>query len=109
MKKVRVELFNTEVYLVENKKDIKVAKKYFNDSRTSEWIDADDYLGLCLYSTKKTFLFVKNNQISILAHEVLHAVVGICKDRGINDEETECYLMDYILKGLLDKNKNKIK
>lgn len=106
---VKIDFLSTEVCLVENEKDIQKAKKYFGDDRTKEYIDSDDYLGLCCYSTKRTYIFVKNNQISVLAHECLHAVIGMCKDRGINDEETECYLLDYLIKNFITPEKNQIK
>lgn len=109
MKKVTIDLFNYEVYLIENDCDIKKAAKYLESSKIKEALYEDDYVGICLTYYNRSYIIVKDDKISTLAHEVLHSVQRICERRGVSDYETEAYLMDYILERLIDDKKNKIK
>lgn len=38
----------------------------------------------------------------VMVHELYHVVQSICYSRGIDDDETEAYLMEYLFGSLLD-------
>lgn len=49
-------------------------------------------------------IWIENaNNIDVIVHEIHHAKKFIVESRGIKDEETEAYLMSYILKGIMKK------
>lgn len=53
----------------------------------------DDNAGMCVGSV----LFIGDNTINTLAHEVYHAMVGLAEYTGIDDEETTAYLIGYFM------------
>lgn len=60
------------------------------DGRT--WVTTDGYVYVGLTSEDK----------SIWVHELTHAVFAITKSLNIEDEETFCYLLEYIFKQVTD-------
>ncbi|HKO40625.1 MAG TPA: hypothetical protein VJU85_05135 [Nitrososphaeraceae archaeon] len=101
MKKAYIEIFDVAVYLAETKKDLNKMSKMFNNTNITEDIFDESNNGLSFKYKGDYYLMVHNNTISTLSHEVLHAVIGMCNYRGIEDEETHCYLMTFIMKKFL--------
>lgn len=109
MKKANIELFEYKVYLIENDSDIKKAKKYLKDTKIKNILDEDDYFGVCLSYSSRSYIYIKDNKLSTLTHEVLHSVQRLCEQRGIDDYETEAWLLHFILEKFIDDKQNKIK
>lgn len=109
MIKLKVDMFNYTMFVITNKKELKKVKRHFKDKKTVDMLESDDYCGLHIGDGFIGYVVVLNNEISTLAHELLHAVQTICEVRGIEDQETSAYLMTYFMKNILDKKRNKIK
>lgn len=103
MKKAYIELFDLTVYLAETKKDLKKISKKVNDTNLTHDIYDESNYGLSFKHGKDYYLIVHSKTMSTLSHEVLHAVFGMCSYRGIDDDETHCYLISFIMKKFLGK------
>ena len=58
-------------------------------------------------SGKGTFVILngtpKTLSKTVIIHEMYHAMRKICNDRGVDDEETEAYMLEFICSVLFDK------
>jgi len=53
-----------------------------------------------------TLMLWKNNRLSTLSHELMHAVDFLCKRKGIDDSETRAYMMGYFMKQAIEEFSN---
>jgi len=62
----------------------------------------NDVLGYCT----SNFIWVKDiDDVSVLVHEIHHAKYNLVERDGIDDEETEAYIVEYLVKHALIKIK----
>lgn len=59
------------------------------------------------YGGKETFVILngtpKTLSKDVVIHEMYHAMRKICSDRGVDDEETEAYMLEYLCHELFEK------
>ena len=88
------------------------AKEFANVRREELKIEDPFPLGLTYViqssdSGKGTFVILngtpKTLSKTVIIHEMYHAMRKICKDRGVDDEETEAYLLEFMCSVLFDK------
>lgn len=87
--------------------------KYLNKTYPNNGVSIyNNSNGLFHYNIEKDIVFIwlkefKFNTllISILSHEIHHLVKGICDIKGINDEETSAYLLEYFMRKVLERYK----
>lgn len=105
MIKIKIDIFETNLYISENKKDInKILKLTKSKNSYEEFIEKYDGIYNSEFTDK--FIILNTKRIHILVHELLHCVQDLCEHRNINDNEFEAYLLDYLVKKSLSKLKN---
>ena len=73
-------------------------KKGFDISTEQESAD-----GLCFdFGSIQAVWIETSASTAVKAHELLHVVLNICDNQGIdrNDDEVLCYMLEYLLKSL---------
>lgn len=93
--KVKIDLFTAKVVLITRKKDLLMIWDHFPDSY--HHFLKKDFFGMCVGNGTINYIYLPSLSVSTLAHEVLHVIERICEKTGVDDEETKCYLMHYIL------------
>lgn len=104
MIEINLEVFKYRVFLITSEKDYKYIDKYYKEK---DYIDKKDkgWAGMVVRDGYRGYIVLREVSYSVLAHEILHVVKDIVNKRGIEDEETECYLVEYITKILTKKCK----
>lgn len=106
MIKIKIEMFESYVHILTEEKDfIKFLKKQKGKIKAETVKDFDGFHGICYNFGGNQYIILKKKTIDVLVHELLHAVKGICDHRGVDDEETECYMLDYLTASALNKLK----
>lgn len=101
--KVKIDCYGYLFVLYLGKDIKKFNKRILKEFKVVE--DCSSYAGICYSGGKKSIILINRKEESVLIHELLHAVKAMCRSCGINDEEVECYTLDY----LFDKFKKNIK
>lgn len=120
---IAIDIFRSEVvFLITNSKDglyedienilkddlnmeESIAKEFSKEIR--RYLDDEKFLPLGLtldisLSTGARDIFIifegtpKTLKDSVAVHELYHATRHICRDRGVDDEETEAYMLEYL-------------
>lgn len=111
MIKFKIDLFNHNVVYIKNKKQY---HKFIKSKKNRNLISAisfdyeEDSYGFCYTSGNTSYLVIFDNRISTLCHESLHVVQAIKERSGMCCNETEAYILHYILEKILDSKKNKL-
>lgn len=105
MIKINIDIFETNLYISENEKDIRKIMKLINSKYSYEEY-CDLFNGTYSSRFKDKYIILNTKRIHILVHELLHCVQDLCEHRNIKDDEFEAYLLDYLVKESLSKLKN---
>ena len=116
MKTFRIDLLIYKTFILFYISDnFKECQNHFNNKyKKSNLIDIKDEPWACCFNRgfQVIFLLEKNLYLSLIIHEILHAVFGIFRNRDIvyseDSEEAYTYLCDYILNEFTKKI-NKLK
>lgn len=87
-------VFTSDIY-----KYIKSRPRVFGD------IQSDNFLAICIRigRLQTSYCLLPNNSpVSLVAHEVSHAVDDVMKSNGITDTETRAIIFEYIMKNIYE-------
>lgn len=103
---VNIDIFGCRVHFAIDDDDItemlKKIKRKGRDYKTLKKLK-ENVQGICYRRGTETYIVLIKNTLDVLVHECLHAVKGITMNRGVYDEETECYMLDYIIAQIVPK------
>lgn len=118
---IAVIITNSKEFLMEEiesvlKDDLLIESKYAKEfaDELKEQLKLEDPFPLGLTyeiqssdSGKATFVILNGTPRTlaktVIIHEMYHAMRKICNDRGVDDEETEAYMLEFICSVLFDK------
>ena len=113
--KIKVPIFNSDViiYLDETlSESISVIEKTY-DYKIDFNVPTDNYDEINAFVTQipsgPIIMVFRIIDVSVIIHECLHAVKRIVFSKGVDDEETECYLMNWLCFQIFNQLKVNIK
>lgn len=103
MKSIKIEMFEETVHIIDditNKKDMRKVKKLIGDDRYKDLMGTSS-AGVCTRADGWNIIVIvaedrPEYKTRVLVHELLHAVKRVVENHGVNDEETECYMLDHL-------------
>lgn len=95
--KINIKLFDYPVYFYIGEEE---KEKFQKDFKLKD-IDKDTYG----YVYANMVWISDKDDIEIIVHECHHAKYELTKTRGIKDEETEAYILGYLVKNVIKKIK----
>lgn len=103
MKSIKIEMFEETVHIIDditNKKDMRKVKKLLGDDRYKDLMGTSS-AGVCTRADGWNIIVIVSEdrpefKTRVLVHELLHAVKRVVENHGVNDEETECYMLDHL-------------
>jgi hypothetical protein len=117
---VQTGCYDDKVYVVAPC-DFDQAVEWLNKKKIRDWDEdgIEEYKnarGICMRRSKRSacIIFLKRwkandpESVAILVHEAIHAANFILKESGVEDgsDESQCYLTHYIIKSVLEQDKN---
>lgn len=101
---IPIPCFKYKVYVVWEEKDYKHIDKY---TGIKDRVDNDDdsWAGRVIRDGSRSYIVLRYRTLPVVVHEIVHVVKDIVDTRGIKDEETEAYLVEYILEEILKNGK----
>ena len=102
---VTIDTFSDSVHLICTRAQLDYVVKHNPFSFEEKAVFVDCWLnaeGAYTEALDRRFIIWRDRKISILVHEVSHAVNAIMTDRGIVDDETRSYLCEYITAKILE-------
>jgi hypothetical protein len=114
IKEIKIPIFDFTIFFI-TAKDYgeyrRTLKKHFKINvepafyRVGEFMDADSSRkcrdGTYIHKQEGFIYYKKDSGIPIIIHELNHAVEWVCKRTGVNDEESRCYLLEYLAKQII--------
>lgn len=99
---INMDVFNSYVYVITRKKDLKIMKKDFKESYKGFKKDKD-FVGRCVGNGYVNYIYIKDGSVATLAHEILHCIERICERNGFTDEEVKCWIMHHIIEQVVGR------
>jgi hypothetical protein len=98
-KKIKIDQYNCQLIVILTDKIKEDTNKIFKSDKINHRIDYEIEGIFLSHDLDKYYLLLSSQHLShnTIAHEVYHAVVRITEDRDINDEESQAWLMGYII------------
>lgn len=108
MIKIRIDIFDTTVFVAHTDRDMKkLLKTVQNKYNYNEYKSLEDLKnkvnGVCIEAGRTNYVFLPTLKLSIIVHEFLHVVQDVTCFNGVNDRETEAYMLDYLVSSFLNK------
>ena len=113
-KKIKIEQYSCELILIVTDKIKEDTNKILKDANSKIKVDYEIEGIFLFHDIDKYYLLLSTQHLThnTISHEVYHAVVRITEDRDISDEETQAWLMGYLIGTIykyLETKKIKIK
>jgi hypothetical protein len=98
-KNIKIDQYNCQLIVILSDKIKEDTNKLLKKDKISHRIEYEIEGIFLSHDIDKYYLLLSAQHLShnTIAHEVYHAVVRITEDREINDEESQAWLMGYII------------
>lgn len=95
--KIKIEMFDTIVKIATDEESINKLLKQMKHPKYKVFKDLDGLLGCAFDQGGHQYVYILKPRLDVLVHELLHVVKAVTRYRGVDDEETECYMLDHLV------------